>query len=100
MAIRLDHPEALQPVDDFITHRRHRLREALQRGYVLEGLGAGNKRPLAMDPEQQTLFLKVAEGLPDRDPADFEHRAELMLRRHLAVRRVGAVEDACAQHLL
>ena len=53
-----------------------------------------------MNLEQQTLFLQIAKRLANRDAADLEHCAELVLGRHLPMRRIRPVKNAGAQHFL
>ena len=100
MAVGLDGAEAAHLVDDLVAHRRHRLGEALQRRHVLERLRLRHEGALAVQLEQQSFLLEIAERLAHRDAADVEHRAEFVLGRHPAVRRIGAVQNACAQRVL
>ena len=87
-------------VDDFISHRRHRFGEALQRTDVLEGFWLGDEGALAVKFENEAFLLQIAERLPHGDAADVEHRAEVVFGRHLGMGCIRAIENARAQRRL
>ena len=89
--------ETAQAVDHLVAASGHGLGEALQGADVLEGFRLGDEGALAVNLEDQSFFLQIAEGLAHGDAADFEQRTELAFRRHLAVLRVFAVENAGTQ---